>query len=36
MVQEAYTGTVGPVATGLRVESITIAEGIMIVVGRIR
>jgi len=36
MVQEAYTGTVGPVATGLRVESITIANGIMTVVGRIR
>lgn len=36
MVQEAYTGTVGPVATGLRVESITIANGIMTIVGRIR
>lgn len=36
MIQEAYTGTVGPVATGLRVESISIANGIMTIVGRIR
>ena len=36
LVQEAYTGSIGPVATGLRVQSITIADGIMIVAGRIR
>jgi len=36
MVQEAYTGSVGPVATGLRVESISIANGIMTITGRIR
>ncbi|MDX1377964.1 MAG: hypothetical protein R3307_03875 [Anaerolineales bacterium] len=36
LVQEAYTGSLGPVATGLRVQSISIADGIMIVVGRIR
>lgn len=36
MVKEAYTGSLGPVATGLRVETITIASGIMTVTGRIR
>lgn len=36
MIQEAYTGSVGPVATGLRIQSITIADGIMTITGRIR
>jgi hypothetical protein len=36
MVREAYTGSLGPVATGLRIESITIADGIMTISGRIR
>ena len=36
MIQEAYTGSVGPVATGLRIQSITIADGIMTISGRIR
>jgi hypothetical protein len=36
MVREAYTGSLGPVATGLRIESISIANGIMTVTGRIR
>lgn len=36
MIQEAYTGTIGPVATGLRVETISIANGIMTITGRIR
>lgn len=36
MIQEAYTGAVGPVATGLRIQTITIADGIMTVTGRIR
>jgi len=36
MIEEAYTGAVGPVATGLRIETITIADGIMTVTGRIR
>ena len=36
MIQEAYTGSVGPVATGLRVETISIANGIMTITGRIR
>ena len=36
MVREAYTGSLGPVATGLRIETITITNGIMTVSGRIR
>lgn len=34
MVGEAFTGSLGPVATGFRLESITIADGAMTVVGR--
>src|SRR5919107_1346098 len=36
MVKEAYTGSLGPVATGLRIESISTANGVMTVSGRIR
>ncbi|MBN2116260.1 MAG: hypothetical protein JW730_06810 [Anaerolineales bacterium] len=36
MVKEAYTGSLGPVATGLRIESISIANGIMTITGRVR
>ena len=36
MVREAYTGSLGPVATGLRIENISIADGVMTVSGRIR
>jgi hypothetical protein len=36
MVREAYTGSLGPVATGLRIETISIADGIMTISGRIR
>jgi len=36
LVEEAYTGSLGPVATGLRIETIAIADGIMTVTGRIR
>jgi hypothetical protein len=36
MVKEAYTGSLGPVATGLRIESISTANGVMTVTGRIR
>ncbi len=36
MVKEAYTGSLGPVATGLRIEMIAIANGVMTVTGRIR
>ncbi len=35
-IQEAYTGAIGPVATGFRLESITIADGTMTVVGQIK
>jgi hypothetical protein len=34
MIQEAYTGSVGPAAVGLRLESIQIADGTMTLVGR--
>jgi hypothetical protein len=33
-VQEAYTGAIGPAATGFRLETITIANGTMTVTGR--
>jgi hypothetical protein len=36
MVKEAYTGSLGPVATGLRIESISTANGVMTITGRIR
>lgn len=36
MVKEAYTGSLGPVATGLRIETVNIANGIMTITGRIR
>jgi hypothetical protein len=36
MVREAYVGSVGPVATGLRIDSISIANGLMTISGRIR
>ena len=36
MVREAYTGSLGPVATGLRIDTISIAGGIMSITGRIR
>ncbi len=36
LIEEAYTGSFGPVATGLRIESIVIMDGIMTVTGRIR
>ena len=36
MVREAYTGSLGPVATGLRIEVISIANGVMTVTGRVR
>ncbi len=36
VIEEAYTGSLGPVATGFRLESITIADGVMTVTGRIR
>jgi hypothetical protein len=36
MIQEAYTGSVGPVATGLRIQTISIADGVMTISGRIK
>lgn len=36
LINEAYTGSFGPVATGFRLESITIADGLMTVSGRIK
>lgn len=35
IITEAYTGSLGPVATGFRLESISIANGLMTVTGRI-
>jgi hypothetical protein len=34
IVQEAYTGAVGPAAVGFRLEDVTIADGTMIIIGR--
>jgi hypothetical protein len=34
MIEEAYTGSIGPAATGLRIESINIANGAMTLTGR--
>lgn len=36
LITEAYTGSLGPVATGFRLETISIADGLMTVTGRIR
>lgn len=35
-IQEAYTGALGPVATGFRIQSVTIADGAMTIVGQIK
>jgi hypothetical protein len=36
LIQEAYAGAAGPVATGLRIQTISIAGGMMTITGRIR
>ncbi len=36
LIDEAFTGSFGPVASGFRLESITIADGLMTVTGRIK
>lgn len=36
IIKEAYTGSLGPVATGLRIQTIVIANGVMTITGRIR
>jgi len=34
MIDEAFTGAIGPAAVGLRIESISIADGLMTITGR--
>jgi hypothetical protein len=36
LIREAFTGSLGPVATGFRIESIGISDGVMTVSGRIK
>jgi hypothetical protein len=36
VIDEAFTGSMGPVATGFRLETITIADGVMTLTGRIK
>ena len=36
LIQQAYTGSLGPAATGFRLESISIADGAMTVSGRVK
>jgi len=36
LVVQAFTGSLGPVATGFRLESISIADGVMTVTGRVK
>ncbi len=36
LVDEAFTGALGPAATGFRLESISIADGVMTLTGRIK
>ncbi len=36
MIDQAFTGTIGPAATGLRLESITITNGILTLTGRVK
>jgi hypothetical protein len=36
VIEEAYTGALGPVATGFRIKTITIEDGLMMIIGNIR
>lgn len=36
IITEAYTGSLGPIATGFRLQSISIANGLMTVTGQVR
>lgn len=36
MVEEAYTGAVGPVATGIRLTNIVVSDGVMTITGQIK
>jgi hypothetical protein len=33
-IQEAYTGAIGPLVTGFRIQNVTISEGSMTIVGQ--
>jgi hypothetical protein len=35
-IQEVYTGAIGPIATGIRLQSVTIMDGTMTIVGQIK
>lgn len=36
LISEAYTGSLGPVATGFRLEAVSISDGVMTLTGRIK
>jgi len=36
IIKEAYTGAIGPVATGFRIEKIGIGEGFLAIMGRVK
>jgi hypothetical protein len=36
VIKEAYTGAVGPVATGFRIEQIGIRDGLLVMVGKVK
>jgi hypothetical protein len=36
LITEAFTGSLGPVATGIRIESVSIADGVISLIGRIK
>lgn len=36
LIEEAFTGSFGPVAVGFRLETISIADGVMTITGRIK
>jgi len=36
LISEAYTGSLGPIATGFRLESVSIENGLMMITGRIK
>lgn len=36
IIAEAFTGSFGPVATGIRIETISIADGLMTLAGRVK
>ncbi len=36
LIEEAYTGAVGPVATGFRIQQIGIRDGFMVMAGKVR